>query len=449
MTIACSAYGSLRTTESSAPEVPKTLCRTPPTRRGAKKSSRMGRNDAAGSAARDALVGPHRRRMPNHARADQRDDHGPVLPRRLILRRRQPARLPDRYREAENPGARAPLLAGVCRALDEHVGDGSRRVEALHARGVSRRGSEAAVVTGRCLDYYSQHSAQRWRHARASTTTRRRSSTPRLTRRRRHSRRSWTGRHHPRPWSERGLRGFGAAARRGDAVAAARRSAAAAVAADRRRAAREAEKGARRIAAGPLAGSRSPRGRRRRSGGARRRRRRCDARWPRRAWAQAKRRSDAAAATARDAARAAARRGINRRPAPSPAALVAALGAERDAANAAIQAALAAERHREEGPRASTACGNQPVASRLRLARSGSEDRHRRHRAGVASMAFRTRRKIPDSTHRSKRPRRRASGCERALAEKAQKKAEAPALTEPCARPPCGVPSATRASRAK
>ena len=59
----------------------------------------------------------------------------------------------------ENPCTRAPLSRAVCRALDEHVGDGSRRVEALHAQESAGNSREAAVVTNALLDYYSQHRA--------------------------------------------------------------------------------------------------------------------------------------------------------------------------------------------------------------------------------------------------------------------------------------------------
>ena len=59
----------------------------------------------------------------------------------------------------ENPCTRAPLSRAVCRALDEHVGDGSRRVEALHAQESAGNSREAAVVTNALLDYYSQNRA--------------------------------------------------------------------------------------------------------------------------------------------------------------------------------------------------------------------------------------------------------------------------------------------------
>ena len=59
----------------------------------------------------------------------------------------------------ENPCTRAPLSRAVCRALDEHVGDGSRRVEALHAQESAGNSREAAVVTNALLDYYSRNRA--------------------------------------------------------------------------------------------------------------------------------------------------------------------------------------------------------------------------------------------------------------------------------------------------
>ena len=254
----------------------------------------------------------------------------------------------------ENPCTRAPLSRAVCRALDEHVGDGSRRVEALHAQESAGNSREAAVVTNALLDYYSQNRAScggvrvvdddeaPFVNAEADAAE---EAFPSLVDR------------PPPPPRAVQNEGFADLARqRGeeDAVAAARRSAAAAVAADRRRAAREAEKGARRIAAEAArreaAAARTEAEERRRRDDERKRR---DALAEARAWAAAKKRSDAAADAARDAARAEARREASAAAdaVDAAAARLAALAAERDAANAAIQAALAAERRREKKAR--------------------------------------------------------------------------------------------------
>jgi hypothetical protein len=297
----------------------------------------------------------------------------------------------------ENPCTRAPLSRAVCRALDEHVGDGSRRVEALHAQESAGADREAAVVTNALLDYYSQHRASSggmrvvdddeapFLNAEADAVD---EQFPSLVDR------------PPPPAPVVQNEGFADLARqRGeeDAVAAARRSAAAAVAADRRRAAREAEKGARRIAAEAArreaVAARTEAEERRRRDDERKRR---DALAEARAWAAAKRQSDAAAAAARDAARAEARHEASAAAdaVDAAAARLAALGAERDAANAAIQAALAAERRREKKARErQRLCGNQPVRrvhAAVLAPSSGKEPASPRHRAGVASMAWRT-----------------------------------------------------------
>ncbi|CAH0364695.1 unnamed protein product [Pelagomonas calceolata] len=253
----------------------------------------------------------------------------------------------------ENPCTRAPLSRAVCRALDEHVGDGSRRVEALHAQESAGADREAAVVTNALLDYYSRNRSSGgmrvvdddeapFVHAEADAAE---EAFPSLVDR------------PPPPPRTVQNEGFADLARqRGeeDAVAAARRSAAAAVAADRRRAAREAEKGARRIAA--EAARREAVAARTEAEAQRRRddeRKRRDALAEARAWAAAKKRSDAAADAARDAARAEARREASAAAdaVDAAAARLAALGADRDAADAAIQAALAAERRREKKAR--------------------------------------------------------------------------------------------------
>jgi hypothetical protein len=264
----------------------------------------------------------------------------------------------------ENPCTRAPLSRAVCRALDEHVGDGSRRVEALHAQESAGADREAAVVTNALLDYYSQHRASSggmrvvdddeapFVNAEADAAE---EAFPSLVDR-------------PPPAPVVQNEGFADLARqRGeeDAVAAARRSAAAAVAADRRRAAREAEKGARRIAAEAarreaVAARTEAEARRRRDDERKRR----DALAEARAWAAAKKQSDAAESAAKNAARAEARREASAAAdaVDAAAARLAALGAERDAADAAASAAAAAERRREKKARErQRLCEYQPV----------------------------------------------------------------------------------------
>ena len=295
----------------------------------------------------------------------------------------------------ENPCTRAPLSRAVCRALDEHVGDGSRRVEALHAQESAGVDREAAVVTNALLDYYSQNRAASggmrvvdddeapFVNAEADAAE---EAFPSLVDR-------------PPPAPVVQNEGFADLARqRGeeDAVAAARRSAAAAVAADRRRAAREAEKGARRIAAEAArreaVAARTEAEERRRRDDERKRR---DALAEARAWAAAKKHSDAAAAAARDAARAEARReaAAAADAIDAAAARLAALGAERDAAEAAMQAALAAERRREkkarERQRAKEKKKRQAAAKALAEKAKKKAEAAARHAEAVRKAAMR------------------------------------------------------------
>jgi len=295
----------------------------------------------------------------------------------------------------ENPCTRAPLSRAVCRALDEHVGDGSRRVEALHAQESAGNSREAAVVTNALLDYYSQHretggmrivddDEAPFVNAEVDAAE---EAFPSLVDR------------PPPPPRAVQNEGFADLARqRGeeDAVAAARRSAAAAVAADRRRAAREAEKGARRIAAEAarreaVAARTEAEARRRRDDERKRR----DALAEARAWAAAKRQSDAAAAVARNAARAEARReaAAAADAVDAAAARLAALGAERDAADTAIQAALAAERRREkkarERQRAKEKKKRQAVERAMAAAAQKKAEAAAKHAEAVRAAAVR------------------------------------------------------------
>ena len=182
------------------------------------------------------------------------------------------------------------------------MGDGSRRVEALHAQESAGADREAAVVTNALLDYYSQNRAASggmrvvdddeapFVNAEADAA---------LTR---HSRRSWTSRR-PRPW-------FRTRASRIWRGSAARRPPSPRPGAPQPLPSRRTG-GARRARPRRAPGGSPPRplaGKRRRAdggGGTAARddeRKRRDALAEARAWAAAKRQSDAAAAVARDAA---------------------------------------------------------------------------------------------------------------------------------------------------
>ena len=259
----------------------------------------------------------------------------------------------------ENPCTRAPLSRAVCRALDEHVGDGSRRVEALHAQESAGADREAAVVTNALLDYYSQNRAASggmrvvdddeapFVNAEADAAV---DAFPSLVDR------------PPPPAPVVQNEGFADLARqRGeeDAVAAARRSAALAVAADRRRAAREAEKGARRIAAEAarreaVAARTEAEERRRRRDDERKRR---DALAEARARARGRRRARAKPAPKPNARR---RIGRRRRARPPRARRL----AERDAANISRRCGAGRAPPREEGPRASAAVRKSTSSAR-------------------------------------------------------------------------------------
>ena len=263
----------------------------------------------------------------------------------------------------ENPCTRAPLSRAVCRALDEHVGDGSRRVEALHAQESAGADREAAVVTNALLDYYSQNRAScggmrvvdddeaPFVNAEADAVEEAVSVArgPAAARAR---------------GPERGLRGFGAAARRGGRRRRGpARPLALAVAADRRRAAREAEKGARRIAAEAArreaVAARTEAEERRRRDDERKRR---DALAEARAWAAAKAERAPPPPRARGRPRRSQARGGSRRRRRRRGrrALGGAwCGARR---RSAASAAAAAERRREKKARErQRLCGNQPV----------------------------------------------------------------------------------------
>ena len=270
-----------------------------------------------------------------------------------------------------------PLSRAVCRALDEHVGDGSRRVGRC-TRGESAGADREAAVVKNALLYHSRNrssggcgsptTTRPFVHAEAdrltNTSVARRPATP-----------------PPRAVQNEGFADLARQRGEEDAAAVPARGALA-VAADRRRAAREARRAPGGSPPRPLAGKRSPRGR----GRARRRRdderKRHDALARKAELGRREGQSDAAAAVAREAARAEAKREA----APADAVDAAAARLRRwwsATATRRLRCGGGRRRREKKARERQLLCGNQCVGARLARSRRG---------AGIATPSSRRRR---------------------------------------------------------